>query len=73
VWAKGPHVNARQFAAVENAKRVVCSLHAALSIEASPTPTGTAAALQAPSPYGRLSCHDTPNRSPSQPNRRLKP
>ena len=44
LWAKGPHVNPRQFAAVENAKQVMRSLYAALSMEASPTPNGTAAA-----------------------------
>ena len=44
LWAKGPHVNARQFAAVENAKQVMRSLHSALSMEAAPTPSGTAAA-----------------------------
>jgi hypothetical protein len=44
LWAKGPHVDPRAFAPVENAKQVMRSLHAALSMEASPTPTGIAAA-----------------------------
>jgi hypothetical protein len=44
LWAKGPHVNPVVFAQVENAKQVMRSLHAALSMEAAPTPTGTAAA-----------------------------
>jgi Protein of unknown function (DUF2785) len=44
LWAKGPHVNPRAFAQAENAKQVMRSLHAALSMEASPTPNGTAAA-----------------------------
>ena len=43
LWANGPQVNAVQFARVENAKQVMRSLHAALSMEASPTPAGTAA------------------------------
>ena len=43
LWANGPQVNAVQFARVENAKQVMRSLHAALSMEASPTPNGTAA------------------------------
>ena len=44
LWANGPHVDPRAFAQVENAKQVMRSLHAALSMESSPTPTGTAAA-----------------------------
>jgi hypothetical protein len=44
LWAKGPHVDPRAFAQVENAKQVMRSLHAALSMEATPTPTGVAAA-----------------------------
>ena len=44
LWANGPQVNARAFAQVENAKQVMRSLHAALTMESSPTPTGTAAA-----------------------------
>jgi Protein of unknown function (DUF2785) len=44
LWANGPHVNPRTFTRVENAKQVMRSLHAALSMESSPTPTGTAAA-----------------------------
>jgi hypothetical protein len=44
LWANGPQVNAVQFARVENAKQVMRSLHTALSMEASPTPTGIAAA-----------------------------
>jgi len=44
LWANGPQVNARAFAQVENAKQVMRSLHAALTMESSPTPSGTAAA-----------------------------
>jgi hypothetical protein len=40
LWAGGPHVNARQFALVENAKQVMRSLHTALAMEAKPTPSG---------------------------------
>ena len=40
LWANGPQVDARRFAAVENAKQVMRSLHAALSMEAAPTPAG---------------------------------
>jgi hypothetical protein len=43
LWSNGPQVNAVQFARVENAKQVMRSLHAALSMEVAPTPTGTAA------------------------------
>lgn len=44
LWAKGPHVNPVAFVQVENAKQVMRSLHAALSMEAAPTPSGVAAA-----------------------------
>jgi hypothetical protein len=37
-------VDPRAFAQVDNAKQVLRSLHAALSMDAAPTPTGTAAA-----------------------------
>jgi hypothetical protein len=40
LWAHGPQVDARRFAAVENATQVMRSLFAALSIEAAPTPAG---------------------------------
>jgi hypothetical protein len=43
VWAGGPQVDPRRFAVTENAKQVMRSLHAALSMEASPTSTGEAA------------------------------
>ncbi len=43
LWARGPQVDPRRFAMVENAKQVMRSLHAALSMEASPTEKGTAA------------------------------
>jgi hypothetical protein len=43
LWANGPHVDPRRFASVENAKQVMRSLHAALSMEASPSEKGTAA------------------------------
>jgi len=43
LWAKGPQVDPRRFAIVENAKQVMRSLHAALAMEASPTEKGTAA------------------------------
>ena len=44
LWAKGPQVDPRLFAEVENAKQVMRSLHAALSMDATPTPSGAAAA-----------------------------
>ena len=44
VWANGPQVNAVHFARVENAKQIMRSLYAALAMETSPTPAGTAAA-----------------------------
>jgi hypothetical protein len=44
LWSKGPQVDPRAFAQVENAKQVMRSLHAALSMDATPTPTGAAAA-----------------------------
>ena len=43
LWAKGPQVDPRRFAAVENAKQVMRSLYAALSMETAPTPAGDAA------------------------------
>ena len=43
LWAKGPQVDPRRFAVVENAKQVMRSLHAALSMETAPTPAGEAA------------------------------
>jgi hypothetical protein len=43
LWANGPQVDPRRFAVVENAKQVMRSLHAALSMEAAPTATGEAA------------------------------
>lgn len=44
LWSKGPQVDPLTFAQVENAKQVMRGLHAALSMDASPTPTGAAAA-----------------------------
>lgn len=43
LWAGGPHVDARQFARVENITQVMRSLHAALAMEAKPTPSGDSA------------------------------
>jgi hypothetical protein len=43
LWAKGPQVNPRLFAQVENARQVMRSLHAALSMDATPSLTGDAA------------------------------
>ena len=43
LWANGPQVDPRGFAVVENARQVMRSLHAALSIDAMPTSTGDAA------------------------------
>jgi hypothetical protein len=43
LWAKGPQVDPRRFAVVENAKQVMRSLHAALAMEVSPAEKGTAA------------------------------
>jgi hypothetical protein len=45
LWANGPQVDPRRFAVVENARQVMRSLHAALSIDAMPTSTGDAARL----------------------------
>jgi hypothetical protein len=43
LWAAGPQVDSRQFARVENARQVLRSLHAALSMEAAPTSAGDTA------------------------------
>ena len=43
LWANGPHVDPRRFARIENAVQVMRSLHAALSMETAPTPSGEAA------------------------------
>jgi hypothetical protein len=43
LWADGRQVDPRRFARVENATRVMRSLHTALSMEIAPTPTGEAA------------------------------
>jgi hypothetical protein len=43
LWANGPQINPRRFTTVENATQVMRSLHAALSMESAPTPTGEAA------------------------------
>lgn len=43
LWANGPQVDPRRFAVVENAKQAMRSLHAALSMDSTPTPTGEAA------------------------------
>lgn len=43
LWAGGPMVDTARFAAVENARQVLRSLAAALSMEAAPTPNGEAA------------------------------
>jgi hypothetical protein len=43
LWANGPQVDPRRFAVVENATQVIRSLHAALAMDAAPTPTGEAA------------------------------
>ena len=43
LWAKGPQVDPRRFATVENATQVMRSLLAALSMETAPTPAGDAA------------------------------
>jgi hypothetical protein len=40
LWANGPQVDSRRFAVVENAKQVMRSLLAALSMEAKPTSAG---------------------------------
>jgi hypothetical protein len=44
LWANGPQVDPASFARVENATQVMRSLYAALSMDAAPTPNGTAAA-----------------------------
>lgn len=43
LWSRGPHIDPRAFRRVENAKQLLRSLHAALSMDERPTPTGTAA------------------------------
>ena len=43
LWAKGPQVVPAQFARVENARQIMRSLHAALTMEASPTSNGDTA------------------------------
>ncbi len=43
LWANGPQVDPHRFVRVENATQVMRSLHAALAMERSPTPTGEAA------------------------------
>jgi hypothetical protein len=43
LWAKGPQVDPRRFAVIENAKQVMRSALAALSMDAAPTATGEAA------------------------------
>lgn len=40
LWANGPQVGPRLFARVENARQVLRSLHAALSMDQTPTPQG---------------------------------
>lgn len=43
LWSGGPHVDARLYAQVENAKQVMRSLHTALAMEAKPTSSGDSA------------------------------
>jgi len=43
LWAHGPQVDPRRFVVIENAKQVMRSLHAALSMETAPTATGETA------------------------------
>ena len=43
LWSKGPQVEPAQFARVENARQIMRSLHAALTMEASPTSNGDTA------------------------------
>ena len=43
LWAKGPQVIPAQFARVENARQIMRSLHAALTMEVKPTPNGDTA------------------------------
>ena len=43
LWANGPHVDARQFALVENGRQLLRGLHAALALETKPTANGDAA------------------------------
>lgn len=47
LWSGGPQMNPQAFARVENAKQVLRSLHAALGMDAFPTPSGAAAAKTA--------------------------
>jgi len=43
LWAKGPQVDPRRFAVVENARQIMRSLVTALSVEAKPTSAGDTA------------------------------
>jgi len=54
LWSAGPHVSPRAFAQVENAKQVLRSLHAALSMDPAPTPTGSAAGRTALAALAKL-------------------
>jgi len=54
VWANGPLVDPVRFARVENAKQVLRSLVAILSMEQAPTPTGEKARLAAVTALARM-------------------
>lgn len=54
LWANGPAVDPAAFARVENAKQVLRSLVAILSMEQTPTPTGDAAKLAAVTALARM-------------------
>jgi hypothetical protein len=54
MWSRGPQVDPRLFAEVENAKQVMRSLHAALSMDGTPTPTGAAAAKTLIAALGKM-------------------
>lgn len=54
LWAQGPLVDPKRFAAVENTKQVLRALTALLALEATPTPTGDAARRASLTALGRM-------------------
>ena len=54
LWAGGPQVDPARFARVENAKQILRSLAAILSMEQTPTATGEKARLAAVTALARM-------------------
>lgn len=54
LWARGPVVDPRAFARVENQLQILRGLHTALAMDASPTPTGEAARRAAIAALARM-------------------